>query len=227
MPEPKTATSHVYRHVIDYEVEDQILDELARPGCRVLDVGTGATGRSALKAHQRGAEVASIEINLSAIAEFGARPDRAGLGLAAADLVSLPFADDVFELVQVSLHGFDYVLDEPSRLRGLAEMRRVTRPGGHVVFNAFNPVGLCLSPSGFRPPMVRTRLAYLARLGFLGSTLIDANGLELHQGTVGTITTQAAEVGLVRQSVRNLSGTSASPLVVGLLSSAPYYVFSA
>ncbi len=222
---PKTATTHVYRHIIDFPVEDQILGELVSLDTRVLDIGTGATGRSALKARERGAQVTSIEINTEAIAEFGTTPDNKGIGLAAADLLQLPFADRSFDVVQVALHGFDYILGCQDRLQGLSEMRRVVRPGGYVVFNAFNPIGLSLAPSGFKPAMLKTRLKYLATAGFMKNTMIDYNGLELHQAPVRVITNQAALAGLNRESVRNLSGSTDHPAKVALLSKAPYYVF--
>lgn len=223
----ETALTHIYRHLLDYPVEDRILDEvLSVAGLRVLDVGTGATGRSATKAQARGAVVTSVEINQTAIAEFGRTPARDGLGLAAADLLRLPFAEGVFDVVQVALHGFDYVIEPAHRATALVELRRVLRPGGSLVFNAFNPIGMALSPSGFRSlPMLKARLAYLASGRFARSTLIDVNGLELHQGTVRAVTAETEQVGFIRRSVRNLSGSTDNPWLVGLLSTAPYFVF--
>ncbi|MFW2380622.1 MAG: class I SAM-dependent methyltransferase [Acidimicrobiales bacterium] len=221
---PETARTHIYRHLLDFPVEDQILDEvLSTPGRSVLDVGTGATGRSAQKAADRGAVVTSIEVNPAAIAEFGARP---GMGLAAADLLALPLRDSTFDVVQVALHGFDYVLTPADRAAALAEVRRVLAPGGTLIFNGFNPVGLSLSPSGFRSrDMLKARLKYVGSGRFLRPTLIDVNGLELHQATVKSITTATERAGFRRRSVRNLSGSTNTPWIVGLLSSAPYYVF--
>lgn len=222
---PETATTHVYRHIIDYAVEDQILQELVSPGTSVLDIGTGATGRSALKAQGQGAVITSIEINIDAILEFGESPDRAQMGLAAADLLELPFADSSFDVVQVALHGFDYILGCADRIKGLQEMRRVVKPGGHVVFNGFNPIGLTLAPSGYKRAMWKSQFKYLASRRFLQPTMIDFNGLELNQAPVRVITNQAAMAGLRRLSVRNLSGSTSDPRKVALFSKAPYYVF--
>ncbi len=221
----ETATTHVYRHIINYAVEDQILSELVSAGTTVLDIGTGATGRSALKASERGAVVTSVEINIEAIGEFGETPDRKDLGLAAADLLRLPFADASFDVVQVALHGFDYILGCADRIQGLNEMRRVVKPGGHVVFNAFNPIGLTLAPSGYKRAMWKAQFKYLASRRFLQPTMIDYNGLELNQAPVRVVTNQAAIAGLERVSVRNLSGSTSDPRKVALFSKAPYYVF--
>ncbi len=222
---PETATTHVYRHIIDYAVEDQILQELVGAQTSVLDIGTGATGRSALKARDRGAVVTSIEINVEAIFEFGDTTERQDVMLAAADLLRLPFADDCFDVVQVALHGFDYILGCTDRIRGLQEMRRVVKPSGHVVFNGFNPVGLTLAPSGYKRAMWKAQFKYLTSRRFLQPTMIDFNGLELNQAPVRVVTNQAAIAGLRRVSVRNLSGSTSDPRKVALFSKAPYYVF--
>lgn len=223
----ETALTHVYRHLLDYAAEDQILDEvLATAGLRLLDVGTGATARSAMKASARGAVVTSVEINQTAIAEAGRIAEHRGVGLVAGDVLRLPFGDGVFEVVQVALHGLDYVLEPTDRATALGELRRVLRPGGTLIFNAFNPIGMALSPSGFGSiPKLGARLRFVASGRVFRPTLIDVNGLELHQGTVRAITAETERAGFARRSVRNLSGSTTNPRLVGLLSTAPYYVF--
>ena len=94
-------------------------------GTRILDVGTG-TGAAAAAAVLRGAEVAAVDaepdmLRLAARAAGGAR-------LCVGALPTLPFADDAFAAVVAN-----FVLNHVGRPRvALAELRRVTAPGGTV-----------------------------------------------------------------------------------------------
>lgn len=83
----------MFRHTVDLPAEHSILAELLDPKSRVLDVGTGATGRTAFLAESHGvASVTSIDINTRAIVEFAKDHEGAQIRLAAADIVALPSA---------------------------------------------------------------------------------------------------------------------------------------
>ncbi len=218
---------HVYRHRPVVPVEQQLVDEHVRPGGRALDVGTAATGRSAIMLRDAGAEVHSIEINASALAEFAATDDRRGVHLAVADMVRLPFSDHSFDIVLIGLHGSDYLIHRTDRSRAFAEVGRVLRPGGVLIFNAFNPAGLALSPSGLGSAEFRkVRARYLLTGGFARRTMVDINGLRLHQAVPRRIVREVERAsGLRFTTITNQSGSSRSRRWVGLLASAPYYVF--
>lgn len=222
------AGSHVYRHRPVLHAEQVLIDERVGSGARTLDVGTGATGRSAMLLRDAGAEVHSIEINAEALAEFARSDDRLGMHLGVADMVALPFADSSFDVVMIGLHGSDYLIDSAARARAFGEAARVLRPGGALIFNAFNPSGLALSPSGLRSPEFRrARAKYLLSAGPLRRTLIDFNGLRLHQATPRQIIREVERTsGLRWELIINQSGGSRSRRLVGLLASAPYYVFT-
>ena len=102
-----------------------------RPGDVVLDLAAG-TGTSSQPFADRGATVVPCDFSLGML-EVGkqARPD---LPFTAGDGTRLPFADDSFDAVTISF-GLRNVV-EPGL--ALAELRRVTRPGGRLVVCEFS-----------------------------------------------------------------------------------------
>lgn len=94
-------------------------------GVRVLDVGTG-TGTVAAAAGARGAKVTAVDAEPSMVAAAGRAVPSAEVRLAV--LPELPFADDEFDAVVGN-----FVLNHVGRpAAALAELRRVTRPGGRI-----------------------------------------------------------------------------------------------
>jgi demethylmenaquinone methyltransferase/2-methoxy-6-polyprenyl-1,4-benzoquinol methylase len=103
----------------------------ARPGQRVLDLAAG-TGTSSLPFASAGASVVSSDFSLGMLTEGRRRyPELPFVG---GDATSLPFADDSFDAVTISF-GLRNVVDVPG---ALAEMHRVTRPGGRLVVCEFS-----------------------------------------------------------------------------------------
>lgn len=181
---PKTldAKSHTFRNDVTIEAETKILSELLRPNMRVLDVGCGATGRSALLMQSLGCEVHSIEINKEAIFEFSRKPESHGIKLTAADVRHIPYQNDSFDLVLVDFHCMDYLLDRDIRSLALYEMHRVMRDGGKLIFNGFNRIGILLNPRILRSRRYRRMwLRYVRRGHFFMHALVDENKLRLHQ----------------------------------------------
>ena len=103
----------------------------ARPGQRVLDLAAG-TGSSSLPFAAAGAEVVACDFSLGML-HVGKR-DHPELDLLAGDALRLPFADGVFDAVTISF-GLRNVSDVDATL---AEMARVTRPGGRLVVCEFS-----------------------------------------------------------------------------------------
>ncbi|MCU0300810.1 MAG: demethylmenaquinone methyltransferase [Candidatus Nanopelagicales bacterium] len=103
----------------------------ARPGWRVLDLAAG-TGTSSLPFTRAGAAVVSSDFSLGML-EAGRRryPQ---LPFVAGDAMALPFADASFDAVTISF-GLRNVVDVDA---ALAEMRRVTRPGGRLLVCEFS-----------------------------------------------------------------------------------------
>ena len=114
----------------------------ARPGERVLDLAAG-TGTSTLTFTATGADAVACDFSLGMLqaghAKIGAGPQGSGqgrVGWVAGDALRLPFRDGAFDAVTISF-GLRNVADTGA---ALAEMRRVTRPGGRLVVCEFSTI---------------------------------------------------------------------------------------
>ena len=118
----------------------------ARPGERVLDLAAG-TGTSTATFAAAGAECVACDFSLgmlrAGLRRARAAQDRAAAGRAvpdrpvafvAGDALRLPFRDEAFDAVTISF-GLRNVVDTE---QALAEMLRVTRPGGRLVICEFS-----------------------------------------------------------------------------------------
>src|ERR1700759_4281281 len=114
----------------------------ARPGERGLDLAAG-TGTSSLTFTATGADCVACDFSLGMLQAGKSRldvsPGAGGpgqLSFVAGDALRLPFRDGAFDAVTISF-GLRNVADP---LAGLAEMRRVTRPGGRLVGGEFSAI---------------------------------------------------------------------------------------
>ena len=101
-----------------------------RPGQRVLDLAAGTATSSAALARS-GASVVGCDFSLGMLR--AAKPHD-GVELVAGDALRLPFADATFDAVTISF-GLRNTADPD---RALAELLRVTRPGGRLVVCEFS-----------------------------------------------------------------------------------------
>jgi SAM-dependent methyltransferase len=125
------ADAAVYdRHVGRYapQLSAALMDAAGvRPGDLVLDVGCGPGGLTQALAERVGAEnVTAVEPSDSFVAACRKRVPGAAVHAGTAE--SLPFEDDEFAVVLSQL-VVNFMRDAPV---GVAEMRRVARPGGTV-----------------------------------------------------------------------------------------------
>jgi demethylmenaquinone methyltransferase/2-methoxy-6-polyprenyl-1,4-benzoquinol methylase len=102
------------------------------PGERVLDLAAGTATSSAALA-RTGARVVGCDFSLGML-RVGARAGHDGVDLVAGDGLRLPFADASFDAVTISF-GLRNVSDPTACL---AELLRVTRPGGRLVVCEFS-----------------------------------------------------------------------------------------
>jgi demethylmenaquinone methyltransferase/2-methoxy-6-polyprenyl-1,4-benzoquinol methylase len=115
-----------------------------RPGERVLDLAAG-TAVSTVELARSGAWCVAADFSLGML-QAGAHRD---VPKVAADALHLPFRDAVFDAVTISF-GLRNVADPDA---ALAELARVTRPGGRLVVCEFG-----------RPTFAPFRAAYYAGL---------------------------------------------------------------
>lgn len=117
------------------EYEAGLLLEMARPapGERVLDVGCG-TGVFTLALLNAGARVTGLELSLPMLRRAGNKAAGRPFHMVRGDMRTLPFADAAFDKT-VSVTAIEFLGDA----RGaVAELFRVTRPGGLVVVASLN-----------------------------------------------------------------------------------------
>ncbi|QHO91509.1 demethylmenaquinone methyltransferase [Actinomyces sp. 432] len=103
----------------------------AGPGMRVLDLAAG-TGTSAADYAAAGADVVACDLSAGMVAQGRLRHPE--IEFVVGDATDLPFADATFDVVTIS-YGLRNVQDTA---KALAEMTRVTRPGGRLVIAEFS-----------------------------------------------------------------------------------------
>ncbi len=115
-----------------------ILGFLGLPvGSRVLDAPCG-WGRHAIPLLEAGLQPVGADLSVALLrrardlcADAGACPP-----LAAADLAALPFADGAFDAVVDVCTSVGIFDDDAREVAALAELRRVTRPGGQLLLES-------------------------------------------------------------------------------------------
>jgi demethylmenaquinone methyltransferase / 2-methoxy-6-polyprenyl-1,4-benzoquinol methylase len=139
----------------------------AGPGERVLDLAAG-TGTSSLTFTATGADCVACDFSLGMLREgqsrLAAGPGRpkdgeGRLGFAAGDALRLPFRDAAFDGVTISF-GLRNVADPGV---ALAEMRRVTRPGGRLVVCEFSTITIAPADMLYRRYLIHVLPAIARR----------------------------------------------------------------
>jgi SAM-dependent methyltransferase len=107
------------------------------PGSRVVDVACGP-GNLSLAAARLGARVSALDFSaemITILRQRAAAEGVTGVEEQVGDGMALPWPDAAFDAA-FSLFGLIFF---PDRARGLAELRRVLRPGGRAVISSWVP----------------------------------------------------------------------------------------
>jgi SAM-dependent methyltransferase len=113
--------TELWRTRLRHDLPDDVLK-----GQRILDAGCG-TGEVAASLRLRGAQTVCVDLTRAAVARN--RTLHPGVTACQADVLNLPFSDGAFDHC-VSIGVLHHT---PDCRRGLAELARVTRPGGRIV----------------------------------------------------------------------------------------------
>jgi demethylmenaquinone methyltransferase / 2-methoxy-6-polyprenyl-1,4-benzoquinol methylase len=128
-----------------------------KPGERILDIAAG-TGTSSAALAKSGADVVAVDFSQGMI-DVGRRK-HPSITFALADASQLPFGDGEFDAVTISF-GLRNIEDP---LKALAEMYRVTKPGGRLVVCEFS-----------KPPRALFRAGYWAYLKYVMPAVVNAS----------------------------------------------------
>lgn len=173
----RAAESYVAAAALQREVEARLLEQLdyleGRQPARILDLGCGpGRASSAMKKRWPKAQVVAMDQALPMLRQVPRhtrfwRPVRRVCG----EATQLPFADGSFDLVFSSL-CLQWVADLP---RALAELRRVLREGGLLVFSSFGPETLVeLREAYLQAGETQPPLSDFAALQQVGDALVAA-----------------------------------------------------
>ncbi len=120
-----------YHALID-DLEVSVTEPLAR-GARVLEVGCG-TGLILERIARVAERAEGIDLSPGMLEQARQR----GLSVCEGSATELPFADATFDLV----YSYKVLAHVPDIEKALAEMARVTRPGGTILAEFYNPWSL-------------------------------------------------------------------------------------
>ena len=154
---------------------------------------------------QRAASVTGVDV--SQIVRAAAAERYPGLLTAEADVGSLPFADESFDAV-LSNSTLDHLRSEDEMVQALRELRRVLRPGGHLLLTIDNPINPAVAVRRALPGTLERvwRLRPKAAVRFLPAPV----GWTCGPGRLGTL------LELARYDVRRVGAAMHCPRVVAV-----------
>jgi SAM-dependent methyltransferase len=136
------ARHHGYHLLID-RLEMGVVARHLTPGARVLEAGCG-TGLILRRLEQAGGQAVGLDLSAGMLSRARAR----GLRVVQGTVDGLPFPDGAFDLVV----SFKVLAHVPPIRETLAELARVTRPGGTLLLELYNRYSLRGLVKTLKPP---------------------------------------------------------------------------
>ena len=145
----------------------EMLEGYVHPGDRVLDAGSGP-GRFTIELLRLGAHVTAFDISPGQLELLRARVPN--VEAIVGDITDLShFEDDSFDVAVCFGGPLSYVVDDAGR--AVAELARVTKPGGHVLVSVMGFAGAVVHNASIIVDLARRdgpeRSLEIARTGFL------------------------------------------------------------
>jgi len=152
-------------------------------GLAVLEIGCGAA-QGARWLTAAGAVVTAFDVSLGQLEQSRVLDERSGVAverLVQADAQRLPFASGVFDLAVSAFGALPFVADAPGTL---AEVARVLRPGGRLVFSVTHPLRWAF-PDDPGPAGLTVRQSYFDRTPYVEQDSAGAATYVEHHRTLG------------------------------------------
>jgi ubiquinone/menaquinone biosynthesis C-methylase UbiE len=125
--------------------EKVLFDEFLKRGDAILDLGVGG-GRTTPYLSGLASRYVGVDYAPEMIA--ACRQKFPQLEFLVADATHLaPLGDEEFDSVVMAFNGMDYLIPGESRRRGLAEIHRVLKKGGVLIFSSHNPRAIFSRPA--------------------------------------------------------------------------------
>jgi ubiquinone/menaquinone biosynthesis C-methylase UbiE len=144
--------------------EQILFESFLKRGMSILDIGVGG-GRTTAFLSGLASRYVGIDYALAMVSACRQKfPDREFQVAHAADLRK--FESESFDAVVLAFNTIDYIIPDDKRAEALAEMHRVMKPGGLLIFSSHNPRAILNRPTwnASRLDQMAHRLAHNAGL---------------------------------------------------------------
>jgi SAM-dependent methyltransferase len=136
--------------------EKKLFDEFVKPGDAILDLGVGG-GRTTRYLSRLASRYVGVDYAPEMVA--ACRQKFRQLEFLVADAANLTMlGEQTFDSVVMAFNGMDYLIPNESRRRCLAEIHRVLKKDGRLIFSSHNPRAILV-----RPAWNRKKIEELAR----------------------------------------------------------------